>query len=76
MTTPLPANIGGPATRALEAEGITSLEAISELTEKELANLHGVGPKAISILKQCLDENQMCLLKPTGVKPKKSEANK
>lgn len=73
MHTPLPASIGGPATRALEARGITSLEAISKLTEKELASLHGVGPKAIAILKQCLDENQMCLLKPKGVKPKKSE---
>lgn len=43
------------------------------MTEKELANLHGVGQKAVGILKQCLDENDMCLLAPKGVKPKKSE---
>ncbi len=62
MNTPLPTSIGRPATSALEAANITSLEDLSRMTEKELANLHGVGPKAIGILKQCLDENKMCLL--------------
>jgi hypothetical protein len=73
MNTPLPTNIGRPATSALEAVNITSLEDLSKLTEKELFELHGVGPKAIGILKQCLDENRMCLLTPKGVKPKKAE---
>ena len=73
MSTPLPTNIGIPATSALKAINITSLEDLSKLTQKELADLHGVGPKAISILKQCLDENNMCLLVPKGVKPKKAE---
>ncbi len=43
------------------------------MTEKELADLHGVGPKAIVILKQHLDMNKMCLLTPKGIKPKKAE---
>jgi antitoxin component YwqK of YwqJK toxin-antitoxin module len=73
MSTPLPKAIGRPATNALEAVNITSLEDVSKMTEKELANLHGVGPKAIGILKQHLDENKMCLLTPKGVKPKKAE---
>jgi hypothetical protein len=73
MSTQLPASIGQSATRALEAASITSLEDVSRRTEAELAGLHGVGPKAIDILKQCLDENKMCLLTPKGVKPKKSE---
>lgn len=73
MTTPLPTNIGRPATNALEAVDITSLEAVSKLTEKELTGLHGVGPKAIGILKQYLDDNNMCLLVPKGVNPKKAE---
>lgn len=73
MSTPLPVNIGNPATNALKEAKITSLEDLSKLTEKELAGLHGVGPKAIGILKQCLDENKMCLLTPKGVKPKKTE---
>lgn len=59
MNTPLPASIGRPATNALEAASITSLEDLTKLTEKELADLHGVGPKALSILKQSLNENKM-----------------
>lgn len=73
MKTPLPTNIGRPATSALEATNIFSLEDLSKLTEKELSDLHGVGPKAISILKQRLDENKMCLITPKGVMPKKTE---
>ena len=73
MKTPLPRTIGRPATNALEAAGITSLEDLSKITEKQLANLHSVGPKAIGVLKQSLDENKMCLSTPVGVKPKKSQ---
>lgn len=73
MHTPLPTSIGHPAINALKAIHVTNLEDLSKLTEKELAALHGVGPKAIGILKQCLDENKMCLLTPKGVKPKKAE---
>lgn len=73
MNTPLPTTIGRPATRALNAANITSLEDLSRLTEKELKNLHGVGPKAIGILKQHLDENKLCLSAHEGVKPKKAE---
>ncbi len=62
MNTPLPATIGRPATNALNAVNITCLEDVSRLSEKELANLHGVGQKAIGILKQCLDENKLSLL--------------
>jgi antitoxin component YwqK of YwqJK toxin-antitoxin module len=73
MKTALPKSIGRPATSALQANNIISLEDLSSITEKELAELHGVGPKAISILKQALDESKMCLLTPKNVKPKKSE---
>jgi hypothetical protein len=73
MHTPLPSSIGQPATAALAAAHIASLEDLSKLTEKDLANMHGVGPKAIGILKGCLDENKLCLLTPKGVKPKKAE---
>jgi hypothetical protein len=49
MATALP-NVGAPATRALAAEGIDSLEAVATRTERELLALHGVGPGAIRIL--------------------------
>lgn len=73
MKTPFPKSIGRPATSALENVNINCLEDLSKITEKELADLHGVGPKAIDILKQTLDENKMCLQTPKNVKPKKAE---
>lgn len=58
MNTPLPPAIGRPATNALMAAGITCLEDLENLTSEDLAALHGVGPKAIRILKQALDEKK------------------
>ncbi|CAN7627848.1 hypothetical protein LJR016_004782 [Devosia sp. LjRoot16] len=48
--TALP-RIGRPATQALELQGITTLEVVAERSERELLALHGVGPKAILILR-------------------------
>jgi DNA-directed RNA polymerase alpha subunit len=69
MNTPLPASIGRPATNALGSVGITSLEELCKISEKELTELHGVGPKAIGILKNALDESKLCLLAPEIIKP-------
>lgn len=41
-----------PAARAFELIGIKKIEDFKKYTEKELLNLHGVGPKAIRILKE------------------------
>ena len=70
MNTPLPAGIGRPATAALEAADITCLEDLRRVTEDELAALHGVGPKAISILKSTLEASNIRLLDPKNSKPK------
>lgn len=67
MNTPLPSTIGRPATNALNAANITSLEDLSRLTEKELAALHGVGPKAIRILKDAMDAGGLRLRTPKTV---------
>ncbi|PQZ90321.1 DNA-binding protein [Arthrobacter sp. MYb227] len=48
--------IGAPATRALAARGIQSLEQAAALGEKVLLGMHGVGPKAISILRETAKE--------------------
>jgi DNA-directed RNA polymerase alpha subunit len=53
--TELP-NIGRPARDALALEGYTELEQLPAVTEKELLALHGVGPKAIRILREHLAE--------------------
>ena len=53
MSETLP-NIGKPAARALAAIGITSLDQVAGKSEPELLALHGVGPKAIRILREGL----------------------
>lgn len=50
----LPTNIGRPATRALVGAGYTRLEQLAGVTEAELLRLHGVGPKAIRLLREAL----------------------
>jgi hypothetical protein len=52
-TAGLPA-IGRPATRALDLAGITTLDAVAARTEAELLALHGVGPRALRILREAL----------------------
>ena len=54
MTDPNFPKIGSPATRALEAAGYTSLKQLTKVTESELAQLHGMGPKALGILRETL----------------------
>jgi uncharacterized protein YdhG (YjbR/CyaY superfamily) len=46
--------IGSPATRALEAAGYTNLKQLTKVTEAEIAQLHGMGPKARGILREAL----------------------
>lgn len=51
-----PPNIGAPATRAITRAGIVSLTDLAGWSEAELAELHGVGPKAITILGTALND--------------------
>lgn len=53
-----PRSIGRPATNALLAADITTLKQVSELSDKELLALHGVGPKAVRILRAYIQEVQ------------------
>jgi hypothetical protein len=52
----LPRGIGAPATRALTAAGYTSLGQLAGVSERQLGALHGVGPKALRILREALQE--------------------
>jgi len=54
--------ISSPARRALEREGIHSLTQLAKRTEKELLQLHGIGPKAIAKLKQLLADMGLSFL--------------
>jgi hypothetical protein len=51
--TGLPASIGAPATRALTAAGYTRLDGVPAA---ELGRLRGVGPKALRLLQEALQE--------------------
>jgi hypothetical protein len=50
-TTPIPTAVGRPATRAFEGAGYRTLEDLAGTSEKVLLALHGVGPRAIRILR-------------------------
>lgn len=46
-----PEELSAPALRALEHAGIASLAQLAKRTEREIADLHGMGPKGIRLLK-------------------------
>lgn len=55
--TPFPTGLGKPAERALAAAGYTHLEQLIHVSERELGKLHGMGPKALGILREALAAN-------------------
>ena len=50
-----PPTIGNPARNALQVAGFSKLKQLSEITEAELSKLHGMGPKALRILRETLE---------------------
>jgi predicted flap endonuclease-1-like 5' DNA nuclease len=52
----LPRAIGRPATGALAEAGYTRLDQLAGVPEMEIAGLHGVGPKAVRVLREALAE--------------------
>ena len=68
--------IGAPATRALQSIGIARLEQLTKVTEAELLQLHGFGPKALRILQETLKANGLALKADGGGStPKKKKAS-
>lgn len=49
-----PRGVARPALRALLSAGITRLEQLKKWREADLAALHGMGPKAITTLREAL----------------------
>ena len=50
----LPAALSQPALRALHGAGCFTLKQVSEHTEREIAQLHGIGKNALLVLKEAL----------------------
>jgi len=49
--------ISAPALRALNGAGYHTLEELAQVREADLAKLHGMGPKALGILRDALAAN-------------------
>lgn len=56
--------MGQPATQAVTVAGYTKLEDLAGASESALLKLHGVGPKAIRVIKQALLDGGHAPLKP------------
>jgi DNA-directed RNA polymerase alpha subunit len=54
--TDLP-KVAKPAERALQQAGFTELEQLSDVSESELLQLHGMGPNAMQRIKAALHEH-------------------
>lgn len=55
--------IGAPALRALAGAGIKTLKQLAKHSEAEIAELHGMGPKAIGLLKKKLKSEGLAFKK-------------
>ena len=67
--------IGAPATRALEAAGYTQLKQLTKVTESEVAQLHGIGPKALGILREALKAQGLSFKQDKAGKPLKKKGS-
>lgn len=56
-----PVGTGRPASGAFFQAGYRSLEELAGASESELASLHGVGPKALRVVKAALEEQGLAL---------------
>ncbi len=57
------ASLSAPARRALTNKHITSLKQLSSFSEKEILQLHGMGPASIPLLRAALQEEQLTFKK-------------
>ncbi len=50
----LPAGLSQPAQRALAGAGITTLDQLARYREKDIMALHGIGPRALDLLRETM----------------------
>ncbi|MGQ3378022.1 RNA polymerase alpha subunit C-terminal domain-containing protein [Priestia endophytica] len=60
--------LSDPARRALENNGITTLQQLSKFSEKEILQFHGIGPASLPKLKAALKEEGLSFKKLTNEK--------
>ena len=59
--TGFPKSIAAPATRALIGAGYTELRQLAGVPAGELKRLHGMGPKALRLLQEALEQQGLSL---------------
>lgn len=64
--TDLPDGLSNPARRALATAGYVRLEQLNGVSEDEIAQLHGIGPKGINALRDALAERGMAFAGEPG----------
>ncbi|WP_116451245.1 DNA-binding protein [Blastococcus litoris] len=57
----LPREIGRPATAALTEAGYTTLRSLDGVPARDLLAMHGVGPKAVAVLRTALADHGLSL---------------
>lgn len=50
------ARLSNPARRGLEQTGITDFDKLASLSKKELLSIHGIGPKALPVVNEFLQQ--------------------
>ncbi|SES42248.1 RNA polymerase alpha subunit C-terminal domain-containing protein [Psychrobacillus sp. OK032] len=55
--------LSAPARRALESNGITSLQQLSNFSEKDILKFHGMGPASLPKLRAALDAEGLAFKK-------------
>jgi hypothetical protein len=56
-----PKGVPAPAARALMAAGYSDLRQLAGVSAAELKRLHGMGPKALRLLQEALEEQGLSL---------------
>ncbi len=59
-----PTGLSAPARRALDGAGYIHLEQLTRVSETELKKLHGMGPKAINLLRSALEVKGLSFAEP------------
>ncbi|MGH9817669.1 MAG: DNA-binding protein [Candidatus Acidiferrales bacterium] len=61
----LPVGLAKPALRALAGAGYTRLEQLAKVSEDEVMRLHGMGPKALDLLRRALAAKGLSFCRPS-----------
>jgi ERCC4-type nuclease len=55
--------LSAPAQRAIQSTGVKTVEALAEISEKEIMDLHGIGKNAMETIKAFIAENGLSFKK-------------